>query len=86
MGFFSLFKRSAPTAPEVSFYSLHGKKITCQHCGGDQFFERNALLNTVGMTFFDLDWANRQAALLVCLSCRHIQWYLEKPEKNSVAP
>ncbi len=32
------------------------------------------------MTFLNLDWANRNATLLICTSCSHIEWFLEDPD------
>ena len=40
-----------------------------------------AQLNTAGLTFFNLDWANRSAATLICTSCGGIDWYLTDPEE-----
>jgi hypothetical protein len=37
-------------------------------------------LNTPGMTFFGLDWANRAASVLACTRCSHLEWYLQEPE------
>jgi uncharacterized protein len=61
-------------------FSLLGKSIVCPQCGSNQFEMGSALLNTAGMTFMNLDWANRQATILTCTTCSHIQWYLRQPE------
>lgn len=34
-------------------------------------------MNTPGLTFFDLDWANRTARNLVCEDCGHVLWFLD---------
>jgi len=39
------------------------------------------MLNTVGLTFLELDWANRSGSLLICVKCSHIEWFLEEPER-----
>jgi len=39
------------------------------------------MLNTVGLTFLELDWANRSGSLLICVKCGHIEWFLEEPER-----
>jgi hypothetical protein len=44
--------------------------------------EGRAQLNTAGLTFFNLDWANRSAATLTCTSCGRIEWYLTDPKKS----
>ncbi|MBX2992072.1 MAG: hypothetical protein KF749_13020 [Bacteroidetes bacterium] len=61
-------------------YRIRGKSIACPHCGNVQFEQRTILLNTPGMTFFGLEWANKSAAALICSSCSQIQWFLESPE------
>ncbi len=61
-------------------YSVAGKQVVCSHCGGTEFDSGAALLNTTGMTFLNLDWANRNATLLICTSCSHIEWFLEDPD------
>ena len=62
-----------------SYQSLE-KTISCPHCGNNQFVQRRALLNTPGMTFFDLDWANKTATILVCSRCTHIHWFFDPPQ------
>ncbi len=54
-----------------------GKTVTCPICGHDRFRSRGALLNTRGMTFFNLDWANKKAAIYVCDQCGYCLWFLE---------
>ena len=61
-------------------FRIQGKGIVCPHCDSDRFEIGSALLNTSGMTFFNLDWANRQATILTCSTCTHIQWFLQQPE------
>jgi transcription elongation factor Elf1 len=53
-----------------------GKELTCLVCGADRFFSREALLNTPGMTFLKLDWANATASCRVCEDCGYIHWFL----------
>lgn len=50
-------------------------EITCVHCKHDHFHKGNALLNTRGMTFFDLDWLNESATTLTCARCGYIHWF-----------
>jgi predicted nucleic-acid-binding Zn-ribbon protein len=61
-------------------FRVEEKSIICPQCGSDRFEMGSALLNTAGMTFFNLDWANRQATILTCIKCTHIQWFLQQPE------
>jgi predicted nucleic-acid-binding Zn-ribbon protein len=53
-----------------------GKELACVVCGGTHFFSREALLNTPGMTFLRLDWANATAHCRVCEDCGYIYWFL----------
>jgi predicted nucleic-acid-binding Zn-ribbon protein len=69
MGLFSKGKGEPVTLPT-------GKELTCLVCGANHFFSREALLNTPGMTFLKLDWANATASCLVCEVCGYIHWFL----------
>ena len=62
-------------------YQLVGKKVVCPHCGGTGFAEGSAQLNSAGMTFIGLDWANKSAATLACISCGRIEWFMQRPER-----
>ena len=64
-----------------SSYQLNNNKISCPHCSNDKFLKGTALLNTSWMTFFSLDWANKQASILFCDQCMQIQWFLKNPER-----
>ena len=63
-------------------FELLGKQITCTHCGDTEFEEGKAQLNTPGLTFFGLDWANRTASVLICTKCGCIHWYLQAPTRT----
>ena len=56
-----------------------GKELTCLVCGGNRFFQRELLLNTPGMTFLKLDWANATAHARVCEDCGFIHWFVARP-------
>ncbi len=71
---------SATTEKGPASFSSGGKKIQCPHCNGEQFEAADILLNTPGLTFFGLDWANRTAATLACTRCGFLQWFVMKPE------
>ncbi|OKJ92541.1 hypothetical protein AMK26_34790 [Streptomyces sp. CB03234] len=61
--------------------------IECLSCGSHTFRERQVLLNSSGMEFLNLAWANESATGLICWSCGHVQLFvnkdlrLYKPEK-----
>lgn len=79
MGFFRSFMDAYDGAE--SHYEVAGREVTCSHCGGSDFDESEAQLNTAGLTFFNLDWANRTAAVLVCRQCGHLEWFLGDVER-----
>ena len=82
MGIFSRRKPLFDSTSTVHFtnaYHLRGKSIVCPHRGHNQFDQASALLNTPGMTFFGLDWANRTATPLSCKECGRIEWFLREP-------
>jgi len=68
-------------APEGDRYVVAEKGVTCAHCGHDRFVEGRAQLNTAGLTFLNLDWANRSAATLACTACGRIEWFLSDPQE-----
>jgi hypothetical protein len=61
-------------------FSVAGVPARCSHCDGDAFETGSALLNTPGMSFMGLDWANRSASLLICVRCGHVHWFLKESE------
>jgi predicted nucleic-acid-binding Zn-ribbon protein len=63
------------------YNSRAGLQITCPHCKNDRFLESKALLNTRGMTFFNLDWLNDDACILICKRCGNISWFYSNVEK-----
>lgn len=69
--------------PTGERFTVAGKSVHCAHCAGDRFIEGRAQLNTAGMTFLNLDWANRSAATLTCASCGRIEWFLADPEETA---
>ncbi len=62
-------------------YEVEGKQVTCPHCGGEEFAEGSAQLNTAGMTFIGLDWANKSAHTLMCAQCSRIEWFGQAPKR-----
>lgn len=70
------FKRGA-SGDETGVYERAGRPVTCSHCGGTSFDKGSALLNSRGLTFFDLDWANASADTYICKACGHIEWFVE---------
>jgi hypothetical protein len=75
-GFKAMAKANGPGK-----FEIEGKPVRCHHCGNETFAEGEALLNTVGMTFFGLDWANKTASTLMCAACGRIEWFGQKPSR-----
>jgi len=75
MGIWNILKRKTPAA-----YAAGGLKARCPHCEFDGFYKSRALLNTSGMTFLKLDWANKEATTLTCGRCGLVQWFAIPPE------
>ena len=63
-------------------YLAGGRPVFCEHCHSDVFHEGEAQLNTAGVTFLQLDWANKCATTLMCNTCGRIHWYGIKPERQ----
>jgi ribosomal protein S27E len=83
--FFTAMKRGVEAmgeAPAGERYTVAGIPVRCPHCAGERFVEGRAQLNTAGLTFFNLDWANRSAATLTCTSCGRIEGFLADPEES----
>ena len=72
MGFFSNYKRGREGNWK---YEVAGIPVICSHCGHNEFESSTAMLNTRALTFFDLDWANEEATILICKHCGHIEWF-----------
>ncbi len=53
-----------------------GNKLTCPVCGYDQFRKRSTLMNTPGMTFLGVEWANKQADNFICGKCGYVYWFM----------
>ncbi|PRX63082.1 hypothetical protein B0I32_11172 [Nonomuraea fuscirosea] len=53
----------------------HGANLRCDTCQNELFEQHRWKLQTTGMTFMNLDWANRDASCFVCTVCRRIHWF-----------
>lgn len=67
-----------PKKPESKRVEINRIKLKCPVCQHDKFWERKTLMNTKGMTFFKLDWANKEAQNYICDNCGHVLWFLDK--------
>jgi hypothetical protein len=83
-GFGNAFKRATKAfvgGMGPGQYAVGRRKIVCPHCQGDTFAEGAAQLNTAGMTFLNLDWANKSATTLACTVCGRILWFMKRPDR-----
>lgn len=55
-----------------------GQKLECIICKGTKFWTRETLMNTKGMSFLNLDWANKTATNYICNQCGYVHWFMEK--------
>ncbi len=73
----ALFKEAESLSrTNVSKRVVDGHDLNCPICGHDEFWKRRTLMNTPGLTFLGLEWANREADNYVCDSCGYILWFL----------
>ncbi|AJF68851.1 hypothetical protein [Streptomyces vietnamensis] len=54
------------------------KPIRCQVCDNDTFREREVKLNSTGMEFFNMAWANESATGLICWSCGYVHLFVNR--------
>ena len=73
--------KGAMDAVNSDEFEVKGIKAKCPHCGHSHFEIGSAQLNTAGLTFLNLDWANKSASLLSCKNCSFIMWFIEDPKK-----
>jgi predicted RNA-binding Zn-ribbon protein involved in translation (DUF1610 family) len=60
----------------IGKHKISGNILECPVCGHNEFWTRRTLMNTPGLTFFGLEWANKTATNYVCNSCGHVLWFL----------
>lgn len=62
-------------------YKMRDINVVCPCCQNDTFEKDYRQLNTKGATLFNLDWANRDAIILVCKQCSYISWFMDEPDE-----
>jgi predicted nucleic-acid-binding Zn-ribbon protein len=63
-------------------YSIAGRPVRCPHCGNQEFFDRQAMLNSRIRTVFNIDWFDPTATILVCSECGRIEWFAQDPDRS----
>jgi hypothetical protein len=66
-------------------YSVAGRPVRCPHCGQGRFVPASALLNTRGLTAFNVDWLDPSATILMCAECGRIEWFANEPDSADSA-
>ncbi|WNC13758.1 hypothetical protein [Brevibacillus brevis] len=56
--------------------------VTCPCCKHFLFDKDYRQLNSRGATFFGLDWANKEATILICQRCSYILWFMDEPKSH----
>jgi predicted nucleic-acid-binding Zn-ribbon protein len=64
------------SAEKASKRTIDGHPLRCPVCAQDRFWKRQTLMNTRGLTFLGVEWANKQAVNFVCDSCGYVMWFL----------
>lgn len=62
--------------PKPVSASIGDRTISCLICGGGGFWQREVKLNTSGMEFLDMGWANESALGLVCAGCGYVHEFV----------
>jgi len=66
------------TQQEEGTRMVEGRALKCPICGNERFRTRRTLMNRRWMTFFEFDWADRQAVTEICGRCGHVLWFLPR--------
>ena len=65
-----MFKRKPVTA------MIGDRAVRCLVCDGEKFAERSIQLNTSGMEFLGMEWANSAATGLICIACGYVHEFV----------
>jgi hypothetical protein len=57
---------------QPSLATVRRRAFRCLVCGGHAFWTRDIKMNTTGMEFLDLGWANASALGLICAECGYL--------------
>ena len=63
------------STPEIETVQVLGKDLACLICSHNEFWQREAQLNTGAAELFGLAWANTSAACVICAECGFIHWF-----------
>lgn len=58
---------------------VHGKSLTCAHCGGRTFYTRTVAVHGAGASLLGIEWFTQRGAFChTCSDCGHMHWFLPK--------
>jgi hypothetical protein len=57
---------------EPRLITVHGRALRCLICEHGEFWDREVKLNSSGMEFFNVGWANQSALGLICARCGYV--------------
>lgn len=60
----------------IGKHKVAGVILECPVCQNSEFWTRKTLMNTPGLTFLNLEWANKLSTNYVCSNCGHVLWFL----------
>ena len=65
---------------ELETINILGKQLKCHVCDNDQFFRREAQLNTKMASIFNVEWINPSGICAICSRCGYIHWFWPKDQ------
>ena len=67
---------NATSFDELPLVRVAGRMLRCLVCDHHQFLRREVSMNTAGMSFMGLDWANKKADGAVCRECGFVHAFM----------
>lgn len=77
-------RRDRNRGPWRAWVGTH--QLRCTLCEGELFWDREVQLNTAGMTFLKLDWANDSATGIQCADCSRLELFADDKHIRLSAP
>src|SRR5258708_38663826 len=71
-------KRRSRSRRDLAPVNIAGKPLRCRHCGHEEFIQSEAQLHTATLTFLNLEWLGKVAALYICGHCGFIHWFVRE--------
>ncbi|MET9859485.1 hypothetical protein ABZY93_09175 [Streptomyces smyrnaeus] len=62
------------------------RQLHCPLCRGTLFWDREVQLNTAGMSFLNLDWANASATGVQCADCSRLELFADSGQVRFSTP